>query len=66
MEKILNIPWALIAPLLILQFVLAAVAIIDIVRAHETRGPKWVWIVVSLVVNTIGPILYFLIGRKNT
>lgn len=65
MEEITNIPWGLLAPLLILQFVLAAVAIVDIVRAHETRGPKWVWIVVSLFVNTIGPILYFIFGRKH-
>lgn len=65
MEEIMNIPWGLLAPLLILQFVLAAVAIVDIVRAYETRGPKWVWIVVSLFVNTIGPILYFIFGRKH-
>ena len=60
-----SIPWGLIAPLLILQLVLALVAIVDILRAHETRGPKWVWIIVSLVVNTIGPILYFIFGRKS-
>lgn len=65
MEVLTNIPWALVAPLLILQLVLAAVAIVDIVRAHETRGPKWLWILISLFVNTIGPVLYFIIGRKN-
>ncbi|AWE05996.1 transcriptional regulator [Lysinibacillus sp. 2017] len=65
METLTNIPWALVAPLLILQLVLAAVAIVDIVRAHETRGPKWLWILISLFMNTIGPILYFIIGRKN-
>lgn len=65
MEALSNIPWGLIAPLLVLQFVLAAVAIVDIIRIHETRGPKWFWIVVSLLVNTLGPIAYFLFGRKN-
>ncbi|MBD8034301.1 MULTISPECIES: PLD nuclease N-terminal domain-containing protein [Solibacillus] len=65
MEALSNIPWGLIAPLLVLQFVLATVAIVDIVRIHETRGPKWVWIIVSLFVNTLGPIAYFLFGRKN-
>lgn len=65
MEALSNVPWGLIAPLLVLQFVLAAVAIVDIVRIHETRGPKWVWIIVSLFVNTLGPIAYFLFGRKN-
>lgn len=65
MEQLANIPWGLIAPLLVLQFVLAAVAIVDIVRIHETRGPKWVWVIVSLFVSTLGPIAYFIFGRKS-
>ena len=65
MEELSNIPWGLIAPLLILQLILAIVAIIDIVRIHETRGPKWMWIIISLFVNTLGPIAYFIFGRKN-
>lgn len=65
MEALANIPWALIAPLLVLQLVLALVAIIDIVRIHDTRGPKWMWILIALFVNTLGPILYFIVGRKS-
>ena len=65
MGELTNIPWGLIAPLLVLQLVLALVAIVDILRAHETRGPKWVWIIVSLLGSMIGPILYFIVGRKN-
>lgn len=65
MEELSNIPWGLIAPLLVLQFVLAAVAIVDIVRSSETRGPKWVWVITALFVNTLGPIAYFIFGRKN-
>ena len=65
MESLSNVPWGLIAPLLVLQLVLAAVAIVDIVRSHETRGPKWLWVIVSLFVSTLGPIAYFLFGRKN-
>ena len=65
MGELTNIPWGLIAPLLVLQLILALVAIVDILRAHETRGPKWVWIIVSLLGSMIGPILYFIVGRKN-
>ena len=65
MGELTNIPWGLIAPLLVLQLVLALVAIVDILRAHETRGPKWIWIIVSLLGSMIGPILYFIVGRKN-
>lgn len=57
--------WALIAPLLVIQFVLMIMALIDIKRIHETNGPKWAWILVVIIVNTIGPIVYFLFGRKN-
>lgn len=65
MDQLSNIPWGLIAPLLVLQLVLGTVAIVDIVRSYETRGPKWVWVLVSLFVNTLGPIAYFLFGRKS-
>ena len=65
MEALANIPWGLIAPLLVLQLVLAVVAIIDIARIHETRGPKWMWVVIALFVNTLGPIAYFIVGRKQ-
>ena len=65
MDELSKIPWGLIAPLLVLQFVLAIVVIIDIKRIHETRGPKWMWILVSLFVNTLGPVAYFLYGRKS-
>lgn len=57
--------WALIAPLIVIQFVLMIMALIDIKRIHATNGPKLVWILVVIVVNTIGPIVYFIFGRKN-
>ncbi|MBM7700872.1 PLD nuclease N-terminal domain-containing protein [Kurthia huakuii] len=57
--------WALIAPLIVIQFVLMIMALIDIKRIHATNGPKWAWILVVIIVNTIGPIVYFIFGRKN-
>jgi len=66
MEQLANINWALIAPLLIVQAILAIVALIDIARIHATNGPKWVWVLVVLVINTIGPIVYFIFGRKTS
>ena len=66
MEQLANINWALIAPLFVVQVVLAIVALIDIARIHATNGPKWVWVLVVLVINTIGPIVYFIFGRKTS
>ena len=55
----------LLVPLLIIQLVLMVVAIVDLIRRPETRGPKWVWVLVILFVNMIGPIIYLVVGRKE-
>jgi hypothetical protein len=36
-----------------------------LVRREQTRGPKWVWALVIVLVNYIGPIIYFVAGRKE-
>lgn len=59
------IPWELIAPLIILQLVLMVFALVNCLREEETNGPKWMWILIIIAGNTIGPILYFIIGRKK-
>jgi hypothetical protein len=58
-----NLP--IIAPILIIQLILIIVAIIDLVRIENTNGPKWMWALIILLINIIGPILYFVIGRKR-
>lgn len=65
MNELASVPWGLVAPLLVIQLILAIVAIIDIVRSKSTNGPKWVWVVVSLLISMLGPIAYFIFGRKN-
>lgn len=65
MEELANINWALIAPLIGVQFLLMIIAIIDLIRIPQTKGPKWVWVLVILFVNLIGPIIYFIVGRKS-
>lgn len=59
-----EIPWGLVAPILILQFILIVVALIDLVRIDATNGPKWVWAIVIVLGNLIGPIIYFAVGRN--
>lgn len=57
--------FALLAPLLIIQFVLLIVAAFDLIRQEETNGPKWLWLIIILFVSTIGPIIYFIFGRRQ-
>jgi hypothetical protein len=52
-------------PILILQLILVVAALVDLLRRERTRGPKWVWLLVILFVNLIGPIIYFMLGRDE-
>jgi hypothetical protein len=52
-------------PILILQLILVAAALVDLLRRERTRGPKWVWLLIILFVNLIGPIIYFMLGREE-
>ena len=52
-------------PVLIIQLVLMVSALVDLIRREHTRGPKWVWVLVILFVNYIGPIIYFVAGRQE-
>ena len=52
-------------PVILLQIALLVVALVDLVRRERTRGPKWVWVLVILFVNLIGPVVYLLFGREE-
>ncbi|MFC5711794.1 PLD nuclease N-terminal domain-containing protein [Thalassorhabdus alkalitolerans] len=40
-------------------------ALADCLKRDKTNGPKWMWILIIIFVNILGPILYFVIGRKD-
>ncbi|WP_067840850.1 PLDc N-terminal domain-containing protein [Amphibacillus sediminis] len=52
-------------PLIILQFILMVVALIVWFKTEETRGSKWLWLFIILTVSAIGPISFFVIGRRQ-
>lgn len=55
----------LLIPIFVIQIGLIVAALIDLARRPATRGPKWLWVVIILFVNLIGPIVYFLVGREE-
>lgn len=55
----------LLIPILILQLGLMIAALIDLIKREKTKGPKWVWILVIVLVNIFGPIIYFIAGRDE-
>jgi hypothetical protein len=60
-----DVNWALVAPLIVLQAILMVAALASCLKQEETNGPKGMWILVIIFVNIIGPVLYFVIGRKS-
>ena len=54
-----------ILPILVLQLILMITAIVSLVKQEETQGPKWLWAIIIVLLNIVGPILYFIIGRKQ-
>lgn len=65
-EELSAVPWAVIAPLLVVQFILLIVALVDLRKIHATNGPKILWVFIILFVSLFGPIAYFIVGRKQS
>lgn len=49
-------------PLLIL--IIDIIAIVDIVKSSKDNEKKILWIVLVIFLPVLGPILYYLLGRK--
>ena len=52
-------------PIILLQLLLIVVALVDLARRPKVNGPKWIWVVIIVLINFIGPIAYFLVGRRE-
>jgi hypothetical protein len=55
----------LLIPIALLQLGLMITALVDVIRREKTKGPKWLWIIVVVLVNLFGPIAYFIFGRDE-
>ena len=56
----------LLIPLILIQLVLMAIALVDLYRRQQVRGgKKWVWALVIIFVNMLGPIIYLVAGRLD-
>lgn len=60
-----NLNLALLLPIAVIELILLVVALVDLVRTEETNGPKWLWTLLILFISILGPILYFVIGRRS-
>ena len=52
----------------IIDLVLTVVAIVDIALIDNSRVrglPKWAWVVISILLFIVGPLLWFFVGRER-
>ena len=63
----LGLAAVIILPLLFIQVLLILVALRDLVRPERRvkGGNKWVWGLIIVVGELLGPLLYFALGREN-
>ena len=56
-----------LVPIILLQLGLMIFALVDLARRPATaaNGPRWAWAFIIIFINIIGPIAYFLIGRRE-
>jgi hypothetical protein len=56
----------LLLPLLIIEMALLIIALVDLIRREQVKYfPKWIWAVIILILNFIGPIAYLILGREE-
>jgi hypothetical protein len=66
-----SVDFALLAviflPLLFIQLILIVIALRDLVRPERQvkGGNKWVWALIIVFGELLGPLLYFALGRED-
>lgn len=55
----------LLIPLVLVQLGLMIFALIDLLKQPTLRGPKWLWVLIVIFVNIVGPILYFVLAKRD-
>jgi hypothetical protein len=54
-----------LAPIALLTLGLMIYALVDLSRRERLNGPKWMWVVIIVLTQPLGPILYFIVGRRD-
>jgi Phospholipase_D-nuclease N-terminal len=53
-------------PLYVIQLALMIIALIDLFKREDMKSStRLIWVFVIILINTIGPIVYLLAGRKD-
>ena len=56
LTDLLKVIW----PLLVLQFIMQVIALVNLYKREKVRfNNKWIWVAIIILFNILGPILYF-------
>ncbi len=55
----------LLIPLIILQLFLQILALLSLFKQDLSKEKRIIWVVIILLLNLLGPIIYFLFGRRD-
>ncbi|HZD11285.1 MAG TPA: PLD nuclease N-terminal domain-containing protein [Candidatus Binatia bacterium] len=55
----------LIIPIIVIQLALIVLALRDLLGREHLRGPRWMWVLIIVFLNLLGPILYFVLARED-
>ena len=56
----------IVLPILVLQIALQVYALYDLWKSRNVRENTWVWVLVIILLELLGPLVYFLFGRKGS
>jgi hypothetical protein len=57
----------MLIPLILIQVGLQIFSLVDLYKHHGARppAPTWLWVLIIIFGELLGPILYFIFGRKE-
>ncbi|MEH7082568.1 PLDc N-terminal domain-containing protein [Neobacillus drentensis] len=55
-----------ILPFIVIGSLLVFIALMDLFRHRKVRKNLPIWTMIIIFINIIGPILYFVLGRKDS
>lgn len=58
-----NVPWAALAPVLVLLAAFVIYCLIDLSRSDVQYLPKWAWAIICVISVPLGGIVYLTVGR---
>ncbi|KRK88017.1 PLD nuclease N-terminal domain-containing protein [Lentilactobacillus sunkii] len=59
--------WPILLPVVLLEFGLMIAAVVHVLRhPHYRFGNKLLWLVIVVVFQIIGPVVYFVFGRGES